>query len=361
MLRDTLPITDTNQLSPISTKICQYNDFVAERSEDWARLYEKCGRRPDQSATWTESLIAAHEIQRDDIWMLFGEQANQISWLAPCIKESIGRLPFTVRRLRSIGTVYSLHYQILSCLSEEETAEKLLDSLDQPGLKWDEFLFDKLISDSHFAMNIVQLAKARNCRVDEAQGESPPFLKITGTWDEYLAGKLKKAGSVELTFYEESDDWPAIFDMIEAVEKQSWKREAGTSLRDFERALYIDLVSQSSEGIRPIVTILTLNENPIAYDLSIVARGFGYCLKTSFSAEQSQLSPGIYLRAQLLKRVFQMGIKEYDFLGDSESYKLQWANGVRRDLQIRITNDSKLARLKRDARIFKGKILACIS
>lgn len=351
--------------------ICHYKKFVSTRSEDWEQLYQENGVSPDQSLTWLDALVIAHDIEQDNIRVLFGEVMGQITWLLPCIYEKSSQLGFASNRLRSTGTIFGLHYEILSRLDSNDTAAQVVKSLQQLELNWTEIQFDKLVIGSALLTGLSDTANAHGYYVDATEGETPPYLDISESWDDFLltktsnfrynlkrkAKKLKQAGNIEISYFEEGSDWSNVFNDIENIERKSWKQDAGTSLRHFERTFYSKLVSRCTEDIKPFISIVRLDSVPIAYDLSIIAKNKGYCLKTSFRGDYSKLSPGNFLRSELLKRLFQKGLSEYDFLGDDESYKLQWATGTRRHLNLLITRRTFPALLRRKIRMFKTPIL----
>jgi len=351
--------------------ICHYKKFVSTRSEDWEQLYQEKGVGPDQSLTWVDALVNAHDIEQGNLRVLFGEEMGRITWLLPCIYEKSAQFGFARNRLRSTGTIFGLHFEVLSRLDPKETAAQVLQSLHQLEPKWTDIQFDKLVLGSALVTGLSESASAYDYYVDATDGETPPYLEISECWDDYLltktsnfrynlkrkAKKLKQAGNIEIAYFEEGSGWPDVFDDIENIERKSWKHDAGTSLRHFEQAFYPDLVSRCTEDIKPFVSILKLDNVPIAYDLSIIAKNKGYCLKTSFRGDHSRLSPGNYLRSELLRQLFQKGLSEYDFLGDNESYKLQWATDTRRHLNLRITKNVFSALLRRKIRLLKTNLL----
>ncbi len=61
-------------------------------------------------------------------------------------------------------------------------------------------------------------------------------------------------------------------------------------------------------------------------------------MKTSFDSTHADLSPGYVLRAELMQYMFDLGIREYDFLGANERYKLEWSQLTRKEFNLSLYN-----------------------
>ena len=53
-------------------------------------------------------------------------------------------------------------------------------------------------------------------------------------------------------------------------------------------------------------------------------------MKTSFDQEFATLSPGGYVIDASVERAFDLGAKEFDFLGDAAPHKLAWTSTTRK-------------------------------
>lgn len=197
-------------------------------------------------------------------------------------------------------------------------------------------------------------AKQVGAHTEEVVGLTPPYLQISGTWEDFLQSKsgnfrsnlkrkprrLAQLGSLDLQFLTEPAQMPAFLDAMREIEESSWKSDAGSAItsRAWEWAFYRQLVQRLAPRGGLLCTLLSVDSRAAAYDLSVVAHGVASCLKTSFDSRWSEGSPGLVLRAALMERIFRDGFREYDFLGANERYKLEWSETVRVHSRVRIYN-----------------------
>jgi CelD/BcsL family acetyltransferase involved in cellulose biosynthesis len=72
----------------------------------------------------------------------------------------------------------------------------------------------------------------------------------------------------------------------------------------------------------------------IAFDLCLEERGIHYLLKTGFDPEYARFAPGLILRHKMIERAFELGLSRYEFLGDSEPWKLAWTQAARERVRV---------------------------
>src|SRR4030095_15215984 len=105
------------------------------------------------------------------------------------------------------------------------------------------------------------------------------------------------------------------------VEAQSWKAAAGVAIvagtpqcHYYERLL----PWLTTHGI--LANVLYVKDKPVAYVLCAVSRGWVGQLKTSFVTGLKDA--GSRVVDSSIERAFELGCKEYDFLGDTAPHKM---------------------------------------
>ena len=168
-----------------------------------------------------------------------------------------------------------------------------------------------------------------------------PFIDIDGSWDAYLTDKprkvthewerkmrkLERAGDVRVLRFEQGMDVRKLVDDFIAVEKDSWKEKAGTSIgargvSSFYHELSAALASAGS--FEPFW--LELDGRVVAFLYGVVHGGTYYAMKTSYIEGTSSLSPGVRLFHEAVSHAFGAGLARFDFLGERARWKDQWAN-----------------------------------
>jgi CelD/BcsL family acetyltransferase involved in cellulose biosynthesis len=102
-----------------------------------------------------------------------------------------------------------------------------------------------------------------------------------------------------------------------AIEASGWKGEEGTAITSsaasegFYRTICAALAARG--GLR--LSFLDVDGRPIAFDLAVLDGNWLYSLKMSYAPELEEYSPGILLRAEVIRRCCELGIAANDLGG----------------------------------------------
>jgi CelD/BcsL family acetyltransferase involved in cellulose biosynthesis len=121
------------------------------------------------------------------------------------------------------------------------------------------------------------------------------------------------------------------------IEASGWKGAAGTAILNDAPALrlYTDFAYGAARRGWLRLHFLELDAVPIAADFSTVLGDREFLLKTCFDEQFGHLSPGIVLRAEVLRTAIENDLKRYEFLGGPDRYKLEWGAELREKLVLR--------------------------
>ncbi len=263
-----------------------------------------------------------------------------------------------VRMVKPLLSIYALHQEILGQGSAEARVALAIAGLESCGIDWDIVDLNQLSQNGEFHAAWGTAASESGWKIGTSVGKAPPYLAIDCTWDAFLrrqsanfrsnlkrkARKLHEGRRCRIDFIRNPESMEAAFDAVEKVECQSWKADDGTSLmsRPWEMQFYRNLIEIFARNGQAMITLLTLDDEPVAYDMGVDGGRRVYCLKTSFDQRYRDLSPGLVLRAELMRKIFEEGMHEYDFLGDRERYKLEWTDTTRVDVSMTVMNTSHL-------------------
>ena len=95
------------------------------------------------------------------------------------------------------------------------------------------------------------------------------------------------------------------------------------------KKFYEHIVKGFGESGQLQFAFLSVDGGPVAFELNLTFAQTVYNLKVGYRTEYGHLSPGIVLRHHVLCHAIEQGYEEFDFLGASEAYKLNWASGAR--------------------------------
>jgi CelD/BcsL family acetyltransferase involved in cellulose biosynthesis len=194
-----------------------------------------------------------------------------------------------------------------------------------------------------------ELVKA-GFRVFRQGGPRSPYLPLPGTWAELAqsvsrnlrsqVGRrrrgLEKQGELRLRKITGGNELTPAFESMLRLESTGWKAERGSPIVKDPglEALHRTFVRRAAHRGWLRLYLLELDGEPIAGDYGCAFGGVGFLLKTGFDDRHSRLSPGLVLRAEVLRASIEEGLRGYDFLGGADSYKLRWTSKVRQRITL---------------------------
>jgi CelD/BcsL family acetyltransferase involved in cellulose biosynthesis len=181
--------------------------------------------------------------------------------------------------------------------------------------------------------------------VAEIPGPFCPWLELPPSMEELLAGVsaslrsqikrrrkgLEKLGPVEFRTVAGGETFDADLETFLRLEASGWKGESGTAILSdpATERLYREFAHAAAAKGWMRLYVLEAGGEPIAADYGCAFAGCNSFIKTGFDEAHSKLSPGLVLRAEVLRSSIEEGLRHYDFLGEADIYKTRWTPQVR--------------------------------
>lgn len=124
-------------------------------------------------------------------------------------------------------------------------------------------------------------------------------------------------------------------DAIMAVSVESWQQDVRTSMASTAqiRNFYIPIIEAAARDGSLRCAVMEIDGQPVAFEFNLRHRTTLHNFKLGFDKKFGELSTGIVLKAHVLQESLgsdrERGLLEYDFMGTSEPYKLNWTKAVR--------------------------------
>jgi CelD/BcsL family acetyltransferase involved in cellulose biosynthesis len=179
-----------------------------------------------------------------------------------------------------------------------------------------------------------------------------PYLPLQGTWQQFLAcksqkfrknlktsdRKLRQLGNWQYRAYDSAPEVLEQLEVYRTIEARSWKNDAGigVSRSDEYFAFYRELAETFAERRAFVVRMMTVDGRAIAGTFGIVFDGVYYSLQIAHDREADRCSPGTYLEALEIQECFDLGYREYEFLGGFLNNKSRWTSTHRHTTQLRV-------------------------
>lgn len=305
-------------------------DGIDEVAGEWEALADRTIASPFLRPGWMRIWQAHFSTRR--ISVLAVQRQGRLAAL----------LPF-VRRGRTVTSPTNFHTPEFGALAEDATAAA--------------FLFDRLLSLPHDAVSLAFVeqggwveraclaaaARHRHRTLVRVQQQAPFVALEDRTWsaiERDLGGKLRadlrrrarrlaEAGQVTL---EVSDGRTRLDELLRegfGIEPSGWKREKGSAItsRSETEAFYREAARWAAARGALRLAFLRLNGRPLAFQFGVEENGVYYFLKGGYDTSFHASAPGKLLAGRMIARACELRLRRFEFLGTTESWKREWAQG----------------------------------
>jgi CelD/BcsL family acetyltransferase involved in cellulose biosynthesis len=179
-----------------------------------------------------------------------------------------------------------------------------------------------------------------------------PFLRVPASWEQLqqdlsssfrqsVRRKVRKVGAMPNVSMSVVRD-ASCFAAIEAVSLESWQHDEGTSMVSTPqvREFYTAIVQAAASSGTLRCAVMNVDGEPAAFEFNLMHGDTLHNFKLGFRKKYADLSTGIVLKAYLLECAMTAAekptLREYDFMGTSEAYKLNWTKTVRTHSRLRV-------------------------
>jgi hypothetical protein len=265
---------------------------------------------------------------------------NQPIAIAPLIFTSIRIWGIKVRRL---GFFYNAHVPRADFIIAQRSREAYRIIWDHiyRNCSWDLLQFCQLPEGSLTLEEIPRLAAKDGCQTGVWLSGASPYQPLCTSWKEYfdnLAAKhrsnlrnrfkrLRSLGPVEMELVTSDENLADVLETGLQLEAASWKGEAHTAISsdpDVSR-FYSKLAWLAARHGWLFLHFLNAGTDRIAFHYCLSYKNRIYRLKSGYDPAYARYSPSNLLESLALQNAFEQRMAEYEFLGESDDWKLQWA------------------------------------
>jgi CelD/BcsL family acetyltransferase involved in cellulose biosynthesis len=339
------------------------------RRDEWNALAGDCGDDVSLTFEWHEALAvsqAKSELLRA-VWVS-GDRGPEA--ILPLRMEKTRLRGVPLRQISPLGTLYSAHDCLLVRRNSLEALDSALRAAKGVLPPWDVFRFS-VSGDSPIYAEVDALARSGDARLEWTQGKQSPYLPLPGTFDEFWAGlstkrrtsirsrmkKFKEQSEPRLRVITLPSEISEVMGIVLGIERASWKEKEGTSItaNPYQVVFYEALTRGFAERAWLRMYLLYLGDRPVAHDIGFHYKNRFFSGKTSFLEELRPLQPGFVLRWMILQDLYRLGVREHDFMGDPDPYKLHWTDAMRDHRDVRWFRQGARAGLVRMLRFGRGQ------
>ena len=342
----TTPRRALRLIGRLQVEVLEGADSLPGLREEWTDLYRRVGTEPSTSYDWTAAVVAHRLRPGDRVRIVVFRRYGQVVGLVPLLSRPFWHAQ-GFRHLMPLAEDQQTHSDWLVAERSPAMADAFVGALQQIGQDWDRFRISQLIEGKPFLPLVVEALRRRGIRYFVRPQPPSYFLSLPSTFGEYLAARSSKfrnylkraerkigARAAVITVVEDPADaraFDAGYRMLLAIERASWKQSHGTSIAASasQMSFFHDVCRGALADRRLHLQLLTIQGEPVAYNLGLVWRRQYTYLKTSFSDAHRNLGAATFLRARLIEDLIGRGVTAVDFTGPLYRWEQQWTSELR--------------------------------
>ena len=350
----------TISASRVGEIVSDYDSFIALESE-WNDAVQRAEiphpfLRHEWVRTWWDSFQGDRELH-----IVIVREDDRLVGIAPLMRENAVIYGLPVRRLALVANDHTPRTDFVVTGDKNEVYRAIWNSLAGEMDRWDVLQLTQLPRTSPTIRAISGLAAADQLPIGTWKSSDSPYLELAGTWESYWGSlsakfrsnvrnrltRLKQIGEPALEIVSDTPAIAAACQDVWRLEASGWKDKEGTSIASDPavRKFYTLLAERAADCGWLQLLFLTVGGKRIAVSYSAVDDGRLFLLKTGHDREFHACSPFKLLTYFAAQEAYARGLREIDFLGDTEPWKQEWTSTARGHDWLFIFSNSRRARL----------------
>jgi CelD/BcsL family acetyltransferase involved in cellulose biosynthesis len=306
--------------------------------------------------TWWDSFAGNRQLH-----VIVVRDEGRIIAIAPFMRETTVNYGLPVRQLALIANDHTPRTDFIVADKAEEAYRVIWNVLHEDIDQWDVLQLTQLLTTSTTAATLAHCAAAEGLPIGTWKSSDSPYLELAGTWAAYWEGlpakfrsnvrnrlsRLTQLGEPGLEILSDKDEIARACGDAWSLEASGWKDKEGTSIgsnADVQK-FYTLLAERAADKGWLRLLFLTVGDRRIAVSYSAIHDGCLFLLKTGHDRQFHTCSPFKLLTYFAAQDGYANGLREIDFLGDTEAWKQEWTPAARAHEWLFVFSNSRRARL----------------
>jgi CelD/BcsL family acetyltransferase involved in cellulose biosynthesis len=319
--------------------------FLAMQGE-WNDAVERAAvPHPFLRHEWVRMWWEAFSTDAQQLHILVVRRDSRVCAIAPLMFERVHMYGMPVRRVRFLENDHTPRTDVIVADNVEDSYTAMWHAIHDASPRWDVLLLSQIPGDSNSRDKFRQLAAIEGRRTGIWENGAAPYLRLSSTWDAYLngrgakfrqnlrnrLGRLAQLGEPSLEVLADADAIRAGRAEAQHLEESGWKATEGTAITSDPsvQRFYTLLAERADECQWLRLLFLSVGGRRIATAFAAVYANRLFLIKTGYDPEFAKCSPFKLLTYFALQHAFEQGYDEFDFLGDTEPWKLEWTSTTR--------------------------------
>jgi CelD/BcsL family acetyltransferase involved in cellulose biosynthesis len=322
-----------------------YSAFVALEGE-WNDTVERARiPHPFLRHEWVRTWWDAFSTPACRLYIQVVRVDGRIAAIAPLMRDAAPMYGIPARRVRFIHNDHTPRTDVIVADHADTSYQAIWRALREDREPWDVLLLNQLERDSRTATTFDQFAATEGLRTGTWKSSDSPYLPLTGSFDDYLnrlpakfrsnlrnrLSRLMKTGAVSFEVLTDRQSIEAAAEEAWRLESSGWKRDAGTAIAcdPAVRRFYTTLIERGANAGWLQLLFLKVGDRRIATSYGACFDQRLFLFKTGYDPEFATGAPFKILTSFAIQDACTRGLREVDFLGDAEPWKLEWTSASR--------------------------------
>ena len=281
--------------------------------------------------------------------------------IAPFVRDEGVMYGIPARRVRLIHNDHTPRTDVIVTDDAAAACRAMWRALHDDDQEWDVLQLSQLQRGSPTRRIFQELAAADAYRTGTWDSSDSPYVLLPDTSDAYFnslpakfrsnlrnrLSRLTRFGPVTLEVLANRHEIDAALEDFWRLESSGWKREAGTAIASDSsvRHFYADLAGRGASAGWLRLLFLKAGDRRIAASYTGYLDQRLFLFKTGYDPEFASGAPSKVLTWLAIQWACDQGLREVDFLGDAEPWKLEFTSTCRDHTWFYIFSDTMRARL----------------
>ena len=277
--------------------------------------------------------------------IVIARENGRIIAIAPLMVEQVHMYGLPVRKVDLLHNDHTPRTDWIVAGSPARSYAAIWEALATSGTGWDLLQLSRLPDDSPTLRAISELAAGDGRHTGTWRGDVSPYLTLSGTWDSYHASlsakfrsnlrnrlsRLRAFGEPRLEVLDDPRDIADARDEALRLEASGWKDAERTSIASDPAVQRFYTLLAERAAARGWLRLMFLNVGGRRIATSYGSRFDDrlFLFKTGYDPAYATGSPFKVLTCFAIERAYEEGLREVDFLGNAEPWKLEWTRTSR--------------------------------
>jgi len=290
-----------------------------------------------------------------ELYVITVKDSNgRIMAIAPLMKVKIWLKWFKVTEIRFIDNSINPRNNILFRKGLKGFMDPIIDFLSKHREEWDLLNFKTMEKDMPYISHLYKCLAHHNLRAIRIPGRRSPYIQINGDFQSYMMNNFNskqrnnilrrvktifKKENTKAICYTDQSDMDTAVDLAFQISKSSWKGDIRSDMSNSEdrKKFYINISQYLAKNKNVAIWVLVFQDKTIAVQYQIKSKEKVYLIINDFDQKYQRFAPGIVLLYRVIENCHdEKKLAEFDFSGDNYEYKLKWATGLRRHMDLQI-------------------------